>query len=178
MAGEEQKPRKKRTGGKASRAAPREPAVYNVERDEDGRVKSAAAVLNPTGKNGHLKGYQPYGKRALYYLERYTMDELRALVKDRAAMGRLSVYDNMILNNLADATASGMFRGQERERLLSRIEGQPKAVIELDAAVATQEVPHGENNPDFQSIRSGIMGLAARLGAGPEADGAGDEGAG
>jgi hypothetical protein len=143
-----------------------------VQRDERGRLLPGSKI-NPTGENGHLKGYQPYGQRSLKWLEELSTDELLDLYQDKIKFGKLSVYDSMIITNLVD-TLVAKERGAERERLLSRIEGQPKSTTDLNVN-GKLGLEHGLDNNAREFIASRIAGIASRVG--PTEDNKRDDGA-
>lgn len=85
---------------------------------------------NPKGRP--VTGYQTFSERAAYWLEKKTINEIKALMGDETAKGDLGAYDLMILMRIMEAiNADG---GQSMDRLLDRILGKPKQEI---AAVNT-----------------------------------------
>jgi len=107
--------------------------VSGVIRDEKGRVVHGSKGPNPTGLNGHTKGYQPYGIRSRYWLENFTAEEIEEIVNDKAKYGKLSSYDAMVIKHVARALGIDVdANSSERESLLSRIEGQPKATVDIN----------------------------------------------
>lgn len=101
--------------------------------EKKGRHRIAPGeVINPEGKNGHTKHWQPYGIRAKHWLDKLTFAALRALSQDIDEMDKLSSYDAIIIRHLAN-TLSGDDIRQEREALLDRIEGKPKTTLEMGA---------------------------------------------
>lgn len=87
-------------------------------------------LANPEGKNGHMRGFQPYGIRAAYWLGKLSAEGLRELANDKKAFGNLSSYDAIIVRHLVGCIA-GKDIGFERDRLLDRIEGKAKNRTEL-----------------------------------------------
>jgi hypothetical protein len=98
-------------------------------RNPDGTFKEGAKG-NPEGNNGHLRGYQRYGDRAAFLLGKYTVKELLEIASDPGKLGDQPFYDGMIISHLARVLQSDEM-GQERERLLNRIEGKPKQTVDL-----------------------------------------------
>lgn len=88
---------------------------------------------NPKGINGHCWGWQPVGKRAAYWMTTHTWGELRALYEDKEAFGRISAYDATIITTIYDSIINkdANIASQIGERLLTRIEGKPKAVVDM-----------------------------------------------
>lgn len=85
---------------------------------------------NPTGKNGHTTGLQPYSKRVAHYLEKYSALELVKMASDDKELDKLTSWDAIVVGNIA-ASIRGDDTRQEREALLNRLEGKPKERIEL-----------------------------------------------
>lgn len=79
---------------------------------------------NPTGENGHMKGYQRYGTR----LERYgqmTFEELDALFTNKTEMRKLNAFERAAIaqaHKIADFDHKE--HHGERELGLDRIEGK------------------------------------------------------
>lgn len=90
---------------------------------------------NPTGNNGHLKGYQRYSDRALFLQEKYTTGEIIDIATDITKLRQLPVRDAQILKHLFNTLIGDDIR-LEREALLDRIEGKPKEHKELSGAAA------------------------------------------
>lgn len=81
---------------------------------------------NPHGRPA--TGYQGFADRAHYWLEKKTVNEIKALMADEKAKGDLGAYDLMILTRIMEAiNADG---GQSMDRLLDRILGKPKQETE------------------------------------------------
>lgn len=99
------------------------------DRDENGRLLPGCTTQNPEGRNGHVEGYQPYGIRALKFLE-MTEDAIAALAADKVERGKLPYIDAVIIRHLAATIADGKEARRERKDLLDRIEGQPVAVVD------------------------------------------------
>jgi|SRR5579872_1770038 len=144
------------------------------QRDEKGRLLPGAAPINPEGKNGHMEGYQRYGDRAAALLAKYTVKQIREMVTDQDAMDALPFYDGIIIKHLA-RTMNGDEIGQERERLLNRMEGKPKETITLKGDMAL----HGLTDDELKRELAAAL-TAAGFGAGAQNPGgdAQPEGAG
>jgi hypothetical protein len=80
-------------------------------------------IANPSGHNGHLRGWQPYGDRARYLMDKLTTREFFDMASSQCWQERFSSYDAIIINHIIAALREG---GGERESLLDRIEGKPK----------------------------------------------------
>ena len=93
---------------------------------------------NPTGKNGIRKGYVLYGRRAQMLLDKYSVGEIIDIVSDPIKFKALPGQDGIIMAHLAN-TYGSKDMGEERERLLNRIEGQAKATVDvmMNASVVT-----------------------------------------
>lgn len=93
-------------------------------------------VRNPTGANGHLKGWQPYGQRLQKWLD-VPGEEIARLVGSTDERMKLSSIDIACVRQAA-AIIGGEAWLEALEKGLDRIEGKPK-----------QTVAHGgdPNNP-------------------------------
>lgn len=87
-----------------------------------------SSVNNPTGANGRT-GWQPYEKRAKYWMDKLSVEELIALAQDPKEFGKLSSYDAIIVRHLVGCILGSDVR-LERKDLIDRIEGTPKQTIE------------------------------------------------
>lgn len=106
------------------------------ERDENGRLKLGCASINPEGKNGHRKGWTPYGIRSVYLLGKYSPDEIKAILSEPERRKDVSTYDFIILTHIIGSFA-GDDRRLEREQLIDRIEGKSvdKKSIEVNGDI-------------------------------------------
>lgn len=117
---------------------------------------------NPNGEHGHMKGYQPYGKRAQFWLDQLSAEGLLTLYKDKKEFGKLSVYDGMIITHLVD-TYFAKDRGSERERLIDRMEGKSKSTVDLNMD-GKLNVTHTSDADTVRLLVSRIAGIRERLG--------------
>lgn len=63
-------------------------------------------------------------------LNKHTIDEIRSSVKDDTVFGKMSVYDGMIMQRIAEAvTESG---GKSMDSLLDRVLGKPSQFIKQE----------------------------------------------
>ena len=93
------------------------------------RLIQKGEVMNPTGKNGQMKGWQRYGARAKILVERYTADEIKEIVNDKQKFGSLSMIDAILIRHLAGCLAGDDVRG-ERMDLVDRMDGKPQQPVE------------------------------------------------
>ena len=112
---------------------------------------------NPKGANGHKKGWQRYGTRAKYWLEKLTAQELRDLATDSERFGNLSSIDAIVIRHIVNTLAGEDIRN-ERKDLLDRIEGQPtqKVAGDSEADPIQAQVMHDANS----AVAAIISGLA------------------
>ena len=106
--------------------------MSEIQRNPDGTFVAGGPTPNPLGANGHKKGWQRYGTRAKYWLEKLTAHELRELVTDADKFGKLSSIDAIVVRHLVNTLVGDDIR-QERKDLLDRIEGQPTQKIAGDS---------------------------------------------
>lgn len=85
---------------------------------------------NPKGRP---KGSQSFVDRCKYICERYTHDDVLETIKDKKKLGKLPVFDSMIIKRLHEAITTDSYHSMNA--LLDRLIGKPKQTIE-------QEVTH------------------------------------
>ena len=108
-------------------------------------------VSNPTGKNGHKEGWQPYGIRSAYLLNKYSPEEIHEILTDAHKRKTVSTYDLIILKHIVNTLAGDDCR-LEREQLIDRIEGKASQPIKFSGY---------KYNPLNQIVTLRIDGISA-----------------
>lgn len=121
-----------------------------VNQNPDGTFKEGNKA-NPEGKNGHREGWQPYGIRSAYLLNKFTPDEIKDILTDPDKRKDVSTYDFIILTHIF-GTYAGEDRRKEREQLIDRIEGKASQPIKFSG---------DKDNPLNQVVTLRIDGISA-----------------
>lgn len=82
-------------------------------------------VRNIEGKNGHNKGWQPYGQRLQIWMVKDVSELEALLLNDGAALRKLSAIDAICARHVINSI-SGKATLQHLKEALDRIEGTPK----------------------------------------------------
>jgi hypothetical protein len=98
-----------------------------ADRNEDGTF-APGNKANPTGANGHLKGWMRYGDRLQMWLERNAEEIGTYFENDGAELKKLSTIDAVCCVHARNMLVGSDTRS-EREAALDRIEGKPKQVV-------------------------------------------------
>jgi len=123
-------------------------------------------VTNPNGHNGKLKGYQPFGKRILYWLENFDGYQIRALYLDKLRFYKLNPLDQQCVTSLYD-TVHSLNRSEVHERFLTRMEGAPKGSTDVNVNVNGEiRHTHAIEETTKRLLESRIAGLTERNGEG------------
>lgn len=101
--------------------------VIDTNRKADGTF-APGNKANPTGENGHTKGWQRYGTRILKWLE-MPVGDIAALAQNEEELAKLSSIDAICVQHVANAMHGRNVLAERRE-LIDRIEGTPKQTIE------------------------------------------------
>ena len=82
---------------------------------------------NPKGKK---PGYQNFVDRAAFLASRYNLEETIAICKDPKKLGKLSVFDAMIMMRFYEASTSGGHKSMNS--ILDRLLGKPDQYVRVD----------------------------------------------
>jgi hypothetical protein len=123
-------------------------------------------VSNPTGKNGHLVGWQPYRTRLQRFLN-MPMDELMVLAADEEKLMKLPVIDVGAIRHAREIGIPGTKHLDYLNAALDRLEGK---------AVQRQELSGPDGEPitleHREFVRSKLLSAPAAEDQGTEDSGA------
>ncbi|MDD3183529.1 MAG: hypothetical protein PHD48_12115 [Alphaproteobacteria bacterium] len=98
-----------------------------VLRNEKGQLLPGQTA-NPSGVNGHAKGWMKYGDRLQGWLQK-PAGEVLALIDDQSRLNELSSIDAVCAQHVANMLR-GKETGKQREKALDRIEGKARPPLE------------------------------------------------
>jgi len=93
-----------------------------VQRNEDGTWPEGQSG-NPSGSNGHNKGWTRYGDRLQKWLAK-SNEEIEAIIADKTQFRKLSSIDVICVKHVAKMMGEEWYARLERECGLDRIEGR------------------------------------------------------
>ena len=93
---------------------------------------------NPSGRPS---GQQAFIDRARPFIEDYTIDGLVTLARDKERLGKLCVFDGMIVMRLVAALSKG--GGRDMDSILDRVFGKSTQRIEAQETVTLAELVTG-----------------------------------
>jgi len=89
-----------------------------------GRPFVKGQVANPKGRK---PGYQNFVDRAAFLASRYSLEQTMAICKDPKALGKLSVFDAMIMQRFNEASQYGGCKSMDS--ILDRLLGKPDQFV-------------------------------------------------
>lgn len=100
-------------------------------REPNGRWVEGAPSPNPKGRGAGRETWQSHADRLDGLLEKYTFAVIKQIIADPTQLDKLPLKDALILRNITNALQGD---GLERERLYSRLFGEPIKRSELTGA--------------------------------------------
>lgn len=108
-----------------------------MKRNADGRF-SLGGAGNPSGANGHCKGWQRFGDRAIKLGDKYTTAQILEFGRnERKLREELSFWDAQCIKRMA-ASISGENQLAETRELIDRIEGKPVQAVDVTQKIEPQ----------------------------------------
>lgn len=135
--------------------SPQIPPPINPQRSADGKLLPGA-VINPTGANGHMKGWQPIGIRLQKWLNMSAV-EVSNLHASDADLTSLSMIDAMCIKLIATGfTAAPKEMVKIFKEITDRVEGTPRQTITVtssrpDMPENVQEMTDEQINEAFRA---------------------------
>lgn len=129
-------------------------------RDENGRLLPGHTA-NPHGSG--KRAYQPYGVRADYLIEKLGPEGLeRIIANPKEELKKYGWYDRTILQRLIKG-AKDEGNSLETESILTRIEGAPKQVVDINhsGAIGTFPLTDAERARQVQALIDAARARAA-----------------